>query len=217
MGVERIEINIPDFTLRLMDGDDVVRQARVIISKPDTPTQSFSNAIEMRPRRSDMAHAEYDHPPGIRAAPSEGVRLPRAHHSYQVAEISNHMFVEPEPPRRRQRARPHPVDVCRRVLRLSARHAAARPVRTARRAYSHGCVQLDQPMRLADLVMGVGWSARLQAMIGSTERTVMLPHPSDHLEYFTEFVDAAGALQEREDVYGSPPASQAQSPDRVQD
>jgi murein L,D-transpeptidase YcbB/YkuD len=31
----------------------------------------------------------------------------------------------------------------------------------------------------------------------------MLPHAIPiHLEYFTEFVDAAGALQEREDVYG---------------
>jgi murein L,D-transpeptidase YcbB/YkuD len=73
----------------------------------------------------------------------------------------------------------------------------------ARRAFSHGCVRLDQPMRLAELVMGAGWSARLQAMIGSTERTVMLPHAIPiHLEYFTEFVDATGALQEREDVYG---------------
>ncbi len=73
----------------------------------------------------------------------------------------------------------------------------------ARRAFSHGCVRLDQPMRLAELVMGAGWGARLQAMIGSTERTVMLPRAIPiHLEYFTEFVDAAGALQEREDVYG---------------
>ena len=58
-------------------------------------------------------------------------------------------------------------------------------------------------MRLAELVMGTGWSARLQAMIGRTERTVMLPRPIPiHLEYFTEFVDASGALQDREDVYG---------------
>ena len=31
----------------------------------------------------------------------------------------------------------------------------------------------------------------------------MLPHPMPiHIEYFTEFVDASGALQDREDIYG---------------
>jgi len=40
-------------------------------------------------------------------------------------------------------------------------------------------------------------------MVGSTERTVMLPHPIPiHLEYFTEFVDPTGALRDREDIYG---------------
>jgi len=48
--------------------------------------------------------------------------------------------------------------------------------------------------------MGAGWGARLQAMIGDTQRTVALPHPIPiHLEYFTEFVDAEGALQNREE------------------
>ncbi len=40
-------------------------------------------------------------------------------------------------------------------------------------------------------------------MIGATQRTVMLPHAIPiHLEYFTEFVDESGALQDREDIYG---------------
>jgi murein L,D-transpeptidase YcbB/YkuD len=77
----------------------------------------------------------------------------------------------------------------------------------ARRALSHGCVRVEQPMALAELVMGgasSGWpSSRLQSMLGASERTVMLPHPIPiHLEYFTEFVDASGALQDREDIYG---------------
>jgi murein L,D-transpeptidase YcbB/YkuD len=62
-------------------------------------------------------------------------------------------------------------------------------------------------MRLAELVMGgasAGWTIlRLQSLLGATERTVLLPHTIPiHLEYFTEFVDASGALQDREDIYG---------------
>jgi murein L,D-transpeptidase YcbB/YkuD len=76
-----------------------------------------------------------------------------------------------------------------------------------RRAFSHGCVRLEAPMRLAELVMGgsaSGWTAaRLQSLFGGAERTIPLPRAIPiHLEYFTEFVDESGALQDREDVYG---------------
>ena len=125
-----------------------------------------------------------------------------ARRGYQVAEIGGHMFVS-QPPGE--------GNALGHILFMFPNEHAVylhdTPLRglfgMARRAFSHGCVRLDQPMRLAELVMGAGWSARLQAMIGSTERTVMLPHAIPiHLEYFTEFVDATGALQEREDVYG---------------
>ena len=201
MGAERIEINIPDYTLRMMEGDDLVHQARVIVGKPDTPTPVFSNAMK------------YILVNPIWRVPDSIVRKELAPHlaedpdyltrrGYQVAEIGGHMFVS-QPPGE--------GNALGHILFMFPNEHAVylhdTPLRglfgTARRAYSHGCVRLDQPMRLAELVMGAGWGARLQAMIGSTERTVMLPRAIPiHLEYFTEFVDATGALQEREDVYG---------------
>jgi L,D-transpeptidase YcbB len=74
----------------------------------------------------------------------------------------------------------------------------------SRRAFSHGCVRVDQPIRLAELVMGEGWSEqRFRSLIGGSERTVFLPRPLPiHIEYFTAFVDEAGDLQMREDLYG---------------
>jgi len=40
-------------------------------------------------------------------------------------------------------------------------------------------------------------------LLGTNEKAIFLPHPLPiHIEYFTEFIDAAGAAQEREDVYG---------------
>ena len=77
----------------------------------------------------------------------------------------------------------------------------------ARRAYSHGCVRVEQPLHLAELVMGgaaTGWpESRVQSMLGSNERAVFLPTPLPiHLEYFTEFVDETGVLRDREDIYG---------------
>ena len=201
MGAERIEINIPDYTLRMMEGDDLVHQARVIVGKPDTPTPVFSNAMKyilVNPIwRVPDSIVRKELAPHLAEDPDYLIRR-----GYQVAEIGGHMFVS-QPPGE--------GNALGHILFMFPNEHAVylhdTPLRglfgMARRAFSHGCVRLDQPMRLAELVMGAGWSARLQAMIGSTERTVMLPHPIPiHLEYFTEFVDAAGALQEREDVYG---------------
>ena len=201
MGGERIEINIPDYTLRMMDGDDLVHQARVIVGKPDTPTPVFSNAVKyilVNPIwRVPDSIVRKELAPHLAEDPDYLAR-----HGYQVAEIGGHMFVS-QPPGE--------GNALGHILFMFPNEHAVylhdTPMRSlfgmARRAFSHGCVRLDQPMRLADLVMGAGWGARLQAMIGDTQRTVALPHPIPiHLEYFTEFVDAEGALQNREDIYG---------------
>ncbi|HZZ24192.1 MAG TPA: L,D-transpeptidase family protein, partial [Roseiarcus sp.] len=73
------------------------------------------------------------------------------------------------------------------------------------RAFSHGCVRAEDPLSLAELVLGgesAGWTEeRIEASFGDKERTVFLPHPLP-IHYFTDFVDEFGGLQERPDVYG---------------
>ena len=71
-----------------------------------------------------------------------------------------------------------------------------------RRDFSHGCVRVEDPIRLAELVLG--WSQeRIDAAIGGPEKTVFLPRPVPiHIEYFTDFIDEFGELQQRADVYG---------------
>jgi murein L,D-transpeptidase YcbB/YkuD len=73
-----------------------------------------------------------------------------------------------------------------------------------RRAFSHGCVRVDQPFRLADVVLGAAWSeSRLRSLIGRGERTINLPERLPvHLTYFTTTVDERGALRSIEDLYG---------------
>ena len=201
MGVERIEINIPDFTLRMMDGDDVVHSARVIVGKPDTPTPIFSNAMKyilVNPIwRVPDSIVRKEFAPRLAEDPDYLINR-----GYQVAEIGGHMFVS-QPPGEGN-ALGHILFMFPNEHSVYLHDTPSRGLfGTARRAYSHGCVRLDQPMRLAELVMGPSWGARLQAMIGSTQRTVMLPHPIPiHLEYFTTFVDATGALRDRDDIYG---------------
>ena len=75
-----------------------------------------------------------------------------------------------------------------------------------RRAFSHGCVRVDLPFRLAEIVMGAenGWTEeRVRNSIGGGERRVDLKDQvAVHIAYFTAKVDENGELKTFEDIYG---------------
>jgi murein L,D-transpeptidase YcbB/YkuD len=75
------------------------------------------------------------------------------------------------------------------------------------RSFSHGCVRVEDPMRLARYVLkgrSEASPSRLRALIESGEtRTLALPRPLPvNIVYFTAFADADGTAGFREDVYG---------------
>lgn len=75
------------------------------------------------------------------------------------------------------------------------------------RGFSHGCVRVEDPLRLASVLLkGVpGGSAReIEEQIASGKtKTIGLPEPLPvHLVYFTAFVDEQGRLGLRDDIYG---------------
>ncbi len=205
MGAQRVEVNVADYTLRLMDGETEVHRARVIVGKPDTPTPIFSNAIRyllVNPIwRVPDSIVKKEMEPHLAKDPNWLTRK-----GFKVTQVGDRVVVE-QPPGE--------ANALGRLLFMFPNEHAVylhdTPSRglfsVARRAMSHGCVRVDGPARLAELVMGgaeKGWSqTRVNALIGAKERTVMLPAPLPiHLEYFTEFVDESGTLQDRDDVYG---------------
>ena len=76
----------------------------------------------------------------------------------------------------------------------------------AHRTLSSGCVRIEHPFELADLLLAEssGWSfARREQILASGNTTRLdLPRPVPViLTYYTAWVDSLGALQFREDVY----------------
>jgi murein L,D-transpeptidase YcbB/YkuD len=75
-----------------------------------------------------------------------------------------------------------------------------------RRALSHGCMRVMDPWDFADVLLSEepGWdAARLKKLVGGPERRVdMTHHVPVHITYFTAWVDDAGKLEIRDDVYG---------------
>lgn len=73
-----------------------------------------------------------------------------------------------------------------------------------KRAFSHGCVRVDQPFDFAQTILGPKWpQERIKRLVGGKEHYVFLPVPLPiHIEYFTAYVDDDGHLVLRGDIYG---------------
>ena len=79
----------------------------------------------------------------------------------------------------------------------------------AKRAYSHGCMRVQNPLEYATKLLSIEvpqdhyTPAKLEGMYGDNEININFPEPIPvHLTYQTAFVDQDGKLQFRDDVYG---------------
>ena len=75
-----------------------------------------------------------------------------------------------------------------------------------KRAYSHGCVRVENPVTLAKLLLTdqTQWLKKVDAILKTDKETwipVKPPMPV-FIVYFTTWVDQAGNLNFRNDVYG---------------
>ena len=77
------------------------------------------------------------------------------------------------------------------------------------RAYSHGCMRVQNPDQYASVLLNITmpnehWTPeRIRGMYGSSEVDLKFPTPIPvNITYQTAFVDDAGKLQLRKDVYG---------------
>ena len=205
LGEIRVEVNLPDFALKVTSGGQVVHRARVIVGKPDTPTPVFSDNI-----RYFLVNPAWHVPDSIikkEMAPrlaSDPNYLARR--GFKVSYAGDRLVVE-QPPGE--------ANALGRMLFLFPNEHSVYLHDTPQRqlfgqsfrALSHGCVRVEDPAALAELLMGGarrGWSQeRIRSLIGDKERTFSLAAPVPvHLEYFTEVVDERGAVESRNDLYG---------------
>ena len=204
LGDSYIAVNIPDFSLDVIKGDTVLHHARVVVGKPDHQTPVFSETMKfiiVNPYWNvPLSIVKKEMLPKLAADPNYF-----ANHGYETVEHNGETFVRQPPGDSNALGRikfmfPNRFSVY--LHDTNARGLFARD----ERALSHGCVRVDQPFKLAEVILGRdrGWSeARISKMVGGDERTIMLPSPMPvHVNYFTAFVDDGGELRLRDDVYG---------------
>jgi L,D-transpeptidase YcbB len=196
MGDERIEVNIPDFELAVIRGGMVTHRTRVIVGKEQTPTPVFSDEmVEI------IVNPSWYVPQSIIQKEWHG----GVGSGYQVSYRNGQMVVRQPPGEKNALGRikfVFPNDFAVYMHDTPSRGLFAQ----SHRAFSHGCMRVDQPFALAQAVLGPGsgWSEeRVKRLIGDRERYINLSKPLPvHVEYFTAYVDETGRLVQRPDLYG---------------
>jgi murein L,D-transpeptidase YcbB/YkuD len=200
LGRDHIEINIPEFELALVRGDRVAHRTRVIVGKEETPTPIFSSAVE-----EVIVNPAWNVPQSIISKEWHGDVARFAAKGWKVRYVGGKTLVQQPPGDGNALGQlkiifPNDFSVYMHDTPSRSLFSASR------RAFSHGCMRVQQPFSLAEAILqpNDGWSeARLRKMIGKSERYVALKAPLPiHIEYFTAFVDEFGRLQQREDIYG---------------
>jgi murein L,D-transpeptidase YcbB/YkuD len=204
LGERHIFVNIPEYIVRIVDKGETIHEARVIVGKAQTPTPIFSNVMDHIVVNPSWfippSIMKNDILPGLARDPDYAAKR-----GYVVTRSGSGISVR-QPPGDRN-ALGHvkfmfPNEHAVYLHDTPGRHL----FRTSERAYSHGCVRVDQPMKFGEIVLGrdEGWTEqRLRGMVGGGERTVRLARPLPvHLTYMTHVVGASGELTTYEDIYG---------------
>lgn len=203
LGQSHIMVNVPEFRVRVVRDGHVVHETRAIVGKPESATPIFSHKMDhviVNPSwYVPPSIMKKEFLPGLAADPNYAARR-----GYVVTRTKGGAVSVRQPPGERNALgwikfmfpNEHAVylhDTPNRRL-----------FANERRAFSHGCVRVDNPFLLADQVLGPEWTQeRLKRLIGSGERRINLPQALPiHLVYNTHVVGADGHLTTFEDLYG---------------
>ncbi len=207
-----LRVNIPAFRVTLHEAGRVTFSTRAIVGRPEHPTPQLRTrvtAITLNPPwnvprtivREDLAR-RFARDPGY--AERRGFYAVNSDRALSAFDWS-------EAPMVAVRQAPGPANALGRIkfempnARAIYLHDTPEPqlFERRRRAFSAGCVRVEQPLQLAARVTGLD-RERLERMVGSGDtRTVRLGwRVPVQLVYFTAWVNPLGRVQFRPDIYG---------------
>jgi L,D-transpeptidase YcbB len=211
LGERYIIVNVPEFKLRYVNNGVLTHEARVIVGKPTSPTPLFSGEMKFI-----VVNPTWYIPPSI----LKKEFLPKLaedplyaeRQGYVVAYNGGQISIRQPPGERNALGRikfmfPNKHSVYLHDTPTRSLFASAE------RAFSHGCVRVDQPFKLAEYVLNDAkiWpERRIARMVGGGERTISLPSEIPvHIAYFTLAADDDGTLHRVGDIYGLDPRLEA--------
>lgn len=224
LGAFHVRVNVPDFEVQVIRDGRSVHQARVVVGRPQNQTPIFSDEMEhivVNPYWNVPSSILVEEMlPSIRRNPTGYL----ASRGYQVlASVrGKSRVVDParidwwrvDPKKIRIRQAPGARNALGRIKFLFPNEHAVylhdTPAKSLfkrrTRAYSHGCVRVEDPFAFADAVLseeGGLTGDQVRGLLGGKERWVNLKRKIPvHLTYFTIEVAEDGGLRRSADIYG---------------
>ena len=207
LGNSHVLVNQPDFSLEVMHGGAKIWTTRIVIGKPSMATPLLSETIKyltVNPTWTvPQSIVRNEYLPALAQDPTVLERM-----GLRVSYNGNGVQIT-QPPGdgnalgRVRFAFPNRFSVFQHDT--ADKHLFAHEVR----AYSHGCMRVQDPAKYAEVLLNIArprehWTAdKIKRMFGRSEQDIQLqPTPIWlHLTYQTAFVDNAGKLQMRRDIY----------------
>jgi L,D-transpeptidase YcbB len=208
LGPTYVMVNIPDYTWKVEHDRRVLWRTKIVDGKPSTPTPLLS-----APMQQIIVNPSWHVPPSIikheflpayRGDSSIFARMGFEVHRDRDGHLS---VVQP----------PGAGNALGRIKFVFANDFEVYLHDTPqkhlfsydKRDFSHGCMRVEDPTRFAELLLSLAMNGptpdarRLRSMFGRGARDFKLARqPMVHLTYQTAFLDDAGKLELREDVYG---------------
>jgi L,D-transpeptidase YcbB len=217
LGDRYILVNQPAFELHLVEGERVSWTTKVIIGKPETQTYVFSDQMEtvvlnpywnvpksivtqeMLPKLADDPY--YLDDKRFEVLNTQGQRVSSASVDWWSYGDTVPFDVRQPPGNDNALGRikflfPNSHDIY--MHDTPAKKLFAKTTR----AFSHGCVRVEDPRRLAEYVLGWERSRIDEAIASGRNEPVKLTTPIPvHLNYFTAWPDANGRVAYHPDIY----------------
>ena len=202
-------LNIPDYTLQVYKDQAVIWKTRVVVGKPSKPTPLLTETmkfITINPTWNVPPSIVYHEYLPVMAQDPTALARYGLHVSYN-RDGSVHIS---QPPGDRNALGRIRFNFPNKFLVYQHDTPDKNLFALAKRAFSHGCQRVQDPVKYAEVMTSLGTTDtsytqdRIRHMIASgaeTDIKFTTPIPV-HITYQTAFVDDAGKLQFRDDVYG---------------
>jgi len=201
-----IVVNIPEFVLHVYEGDRKAFSMNIVVGKQGSSTMMFNGDL------NQVVFSPYwNVPPSI--VREEILPKLASNPGYLESQNMEQVGMEGDLPKIRQR--PGPDNSLGQVkflfpnsFNIYFHDTNAKGLFSKdRRAYSHGCIRLEEPAKMAEYLLRTQpeWTPDriYTAMNAGTEKYVRLKKPVPVvITYYTAWVDEYGRLNFRDDIYG---------------
>jgi murein L,D-transpeptidase YcbB/YkuD len=208
LGKTYVIVNLPDYTLRVIDNGKLDWTTKIVDGKPDTPTPIMSAEMKYI-----TVNPTWNVPPSIVA--KEYLPLLRQDSTIlqrmglNVSRNPDGTIHVSQPPGPNNALGQIRFNFPNKFLVYQHDSNQKYLFANTMRAASHGCMRVEDPVKYAEVLLAIarpgdGYTAdRIRRMFGSNENDIKFPaFIPVHLTYQTAFVDDSGKLQFRDDIYG---------------